>query len=190
MDVKKDAWYYDAIVYAVQKGIMAGVSKMEFDPMGSLTRSQMAQVLYNHAGKPDGEFENCFSDVEDGAWYAGAVLWAAKSGITVGIGDSLFGTGNPITREQFLKMLYIYGIGEGKITQVDLSEDTQLKMYSDQGNISEWAKEAFAFFVKKNVISGKPDKEDELILDPQGELTRAEAARIISNYNLMLPVTE
>ena len=83
-------------------------------------------------------------------------------------------------------MLYVHGIGEGKITQAEMTDDDLQEHYPDYKDISDWAKESFRFFVKQQVISGKPGSGDVLFLDPQGELTRAEAAQIMNNYDQLL----
>ena len=110
-DVDEDAWYHEAVDYALDNGLMSGVSSREFAPGSTLTRAMVAQMLYSLEGKPAAGSAD-FADVAEGAWYADAISWAAGEGIVSGYGDT-FGPNDPITREQLAAILYRYAKNEG-----------------------------------------------------------------------------
>ena len=188
-DVIEGQWYYDSVKYVYENEIMRGYSEYVFDPNGVMTRSQMAQVLYSCSGSPDVKFKKKFSDVKEDAWYAKAVIWAAKQNITQGIGNGLFGPDQSITREQFFRMLYFYGVGIGKIQREEGAEnanytDDSVTRFVDWEETSDWAREATHFFVNKGVINGK-NTDNGLKLDSKAGLTRAEAARLVYCFSTM-----
>ena len=90
-DVSSGEWYYDAVAYVYEKGLMDGTSAVTFDPGAVLTRAMTAQVLWNLAGSPAAPGGAGFTDVAADAWYAGAVNWAAAQGIVAGYDTGAFG---------------------------------------------------------------------------------------------------
>ena len=86
-DVAKSAWYYKAVEYVAENGIMSGVSAREFAPNAGFSRAMLAQTLYAMSGKPTVKVEGTFADVAANAWYADAVNWAAEKGYVSGVGD-------------------------------------------------------------------------------------------------------
>ena len=105
-DVAEGAWYYDAVLWAVEKGITTGMTETTFVPEASCTRAQAVTFLWRANGKPAVSGTLSFADVEPESWYAPAVKWAADNGITVGVGDGLFGVGQTCTRAQIVTFLY------------------------------------------------------------------------------------
>ena len=99
-DVEAGAWYAGAVEYCVESGLMNGVSGDRFDPGGTMTRSMLATVLYRASGSPAASGDAPFSDVEVDSWYGPAVLWSIQQGLFTGYGNGLFGTNDPVTREQ------------------------------------------------------------------------------------------
>ena len=89
-DVAKNAWYYNAVEYVAENGIMSGVSAREFAPNAGFSRAMLAQTLYAMSGKPAVKAESIFADVAANAWYADAVNWAAEKGYVSGVGDGKF----------------------------------------------------------------------------------------------------
>lgn len=109
VDVAAGAWYYDAVKWAVDNNITAGVSATSFAPEQSCTRAQMVSFLWRAAGSPKASSGvNPFTDVAAGSWYYDAVLWAVDKGITAGIGDGKFGPEQTVTRGQTVTFLYRY----------------------------------------------------------------------------------
>ena len=131
-DVPADAWYSEAVAWAVEQGVMQGVSGGLFDPDGAVTRATVWTVLSRMAGEETDGGES---------WYAKAQAWAVAEGISDGTNPE--GT---ITREQLAAMLYRYS-GSPE-TEADLSG------YPDSGDVSGWAADAMAWAVETGLITG------------------------------------
>ncbi|WP_409967399.1 S-layer homology domain-containing protein [Bengtsoniella intestinalis] len=127
-DVSDDAYYYDAVIWAVENGITSGYSDGTFRPTTSCTRAQAVTFLYRAAGEPDVTGENPFSDVNTDAYYYNAVLWAVEMGITSGTGDGTTFSANAVcSRSQIATFMY-RAAGEpavdGSNPFADIDEDT------------------------------------------------------------------
>ena len=105
-DVAEDAYYAKAVAWAVENGITGGTGDGKFSPDATCTRAQAVTFLYRASGSPAVSGSAAFSDVATDAYYASAVKWAEKNGITGGIGNGLFGSGNNCTRGQIVTFLY------------------------------------------------------------------------------------
>ena len=154
-DVDEDAWYHEAVDYALDNGLMSGVSDREFAPGSTLTRAMVAQMLYSLEGKPAAGSAD-FADVAEGAWYADAISWAAGEGIVSGYGDT-FGPNDPITREQLAAILYRYAQNEGYKTS---QSGKGTEGYLDASSISSYAVKAMDWAVNAGLLSGKGNNTD------------------------------
>lgn len=175
-DIVKDEWYTPAVEFCYVNGYMQGVSESEFNHSGIATREQMMMILANMTGEDISEYtESSFSDVEAGQWYTAAVAWAQERGYTNGIGNGKFGLGKTITREETVTVFYNYAVINtfGQAVAEDLSE------FTDGDTVSDWANEAMRWACENDVIKGNNNK-----IDPQGNLTRAQAAQLIYNIQL------
>ena len=105
-DVPADAFYAKAVAWAVENGITSGTGEGKFSPNSTCTRAQAVTFLYRASGGPAVSGKAEFSDVSTTAFYADAVTWAAKKGITTGIGGGLFGSDNDCTRGQIVTFLW------------------------------------------------------------------------------------
>ncbi len=106
-DVKKGAWYYNAVLWAMENGITSGVSSERFGVRQPCTREQAVTFLWASQNKPKAQtITSPFTDVNQGDWFYHAVLWAAENRITVGIGNDLFGVGQSCTRAQIITFLF------------------------------------------------------------------------------------
>ena len=105
-DVPADAFYAKAVAWAVENGITSGTGEGKFSPNAICTRAQSVTFLYRASGSPAVSGSAEFSDVSTTAFYADAVAWAAKKGITTGIGGGLFGSDNDCTRSQIVTFLW------------------------------------------------------------------------------------
>ena len=105
-DVPADAFYAKAVAWAVENGITSGTGESKFSPNSACTRAQAVTFLYRASGNPAVSGSAEFSDVATNAYYADAVAWAAKKGITTGIGGGLFGSDNDCTRGQIVTFLW------------------------------------------------------------------------------------
>ena len=105
-DVAGDAYYAEAVRWALSEGITTGTSDHTFSPDAVCTREQAVTFLWRAAGSPAVSGESAFEDVGADAYYARAVAWAAQNGVTNGISQALFGTGSDCTRAQIVTFLY------------------------------------------------------------------------------------
>lgn len=177
-DVDNGQWYYPAVGFVVENGLMNGYGDDTFGPSNKLKRSEFAQILYNAEGKPDISNEDLgypFEDVAGDVWYADAVYWARLNGIVEGVTDTAFGPDKYITREQLAVMLYRYA----EFKEYDLTKgDATLNDFTDKAAISAYAKTAMEWAVSVGVVNGKENK----ILDPKGTAKRAEVAQMLQNF--------
>lgn len=154
-DVPAGSWYYDAVAYVSENGLMNGVDAGTFDPNGTLTRAMIWTILARLEGV----------DTEGGAsWYAKAQAWAMESGVSDG--EDPMGA---ITREQLVTMLWRYSGAPG----VEF-----LLTAPDAGKISSWAMDAMRWAVSEGIIEG----DETGAVNPTGSATRAEAAAIFMRF--------
>ena len=169
-DVDQTQWYHQAVDYALEKGLMNGVSGHRFSPGGRTTRAMAVTILYRMAGSPKTGSAR-FSDVKDSAWYAGAVNWAAKAGIVSGMTADTFRPEDPVTREQLAAILYRYAL----LTGLSGGKQADLSGYKDRSKIDGYAKTPLAWAVGNGLITGRDGK----LLAPQDRASRAETAMIL-----------
>ena len=173
-DVSEKAWYYNAVKFNYEKGMIKGTTDTTFDPNGDLTRGMLVTILWRMEGNPK-VTTNQFTDVGKDVWYSTAVNWAANNRIVSGYGNGKFGPNDKITREQLAVMLRNYAIYKKK----DVSARTDLSKFADNKYISSYAKDAVSWAVANKIISGKSEGTR---VDPHGKATRAEAAAMLYNY--------
>ncbi len=171
-DVSYTNWYYDAVKFVYDKGIMDGVSYYRFAPDATITRGMVVTMLWRMAGEPY-ESSAGFTDVASGRYYSTAVAWAAKNGIVEGMTSSTFAPDQAITREQLASILYRYAKWLGFS-----GTGTDISGYTDAGKVSDYAYDAMCWAVKTGVVTGTSAK----VLDPQGTATRAAAAQMFMNF--------
>ena len=170
-DVKSGDWFYEAVQYVYDKGMMTGVSADRFAPASTTTRGMIVTILYRLENEPAVSGGSAFTDVESGAWYADAVAWAAANDIVNGTSATTFAPNSPITREQMAAILYRYAAYKG----YDVSQKADLSGYTDAASISGYAKDALAWANAQKLITGVTDTT----LNPQGSATRAQVAIIL-----------
>ena len=169
-------WFYDAVAYVYENGIMAGTDETIFDPYMELDRAQAAQLFYNLEGQPTVTGDSTFTDVTSGHWAVDAITWAAQNDIVAGIGGGLYDPDSNVTREQFAVMLHNYAQYKGY--DVSVGEDTNILSYADAFDISDYAYPAMQWACGAGIINGMGDGT----LMPQGKATRAEAATMLMNF--------
>ncbi len=169
-DVSNDDWHYEAVRFVQERGLMNGYSDSRFGPNEPLSRAQLAQILFNKAGRPVVNYLLDFSDVAGEAWYTEAIRWATSQGIVGGYGNGMFGPNDPITREQLAVMLWRYS-GSPAATNKDLH-------FTDADKASGYALEALRWAVGNGILNGYGDGR----LGPQGQATRAQVAQMLKNY--------
>ena len=174
-DVKATDWYYSAVSYAYENGMMGGTGGDAFSPDAATTRGMIVTILHRLEGTPAAE-GTAFSDVAAGAYYANAVAWASENGIVGGYGNGKFGPDDPITREQLAAILYRYAQYAGR--DVSVGEDTNILSYTDFSDLSEWAIPAMQWACGAGLITGLGGG----VLNPKGNATRAQAAAILMRF--------
>ena len=105
-DVNPNAYYYKAVLWALEEGITTGMTRTEFAPNEACTRGQVVTFLWRAEGKPDAPAANPFADVSPTSYYARAVSWAVDQGVTNGISQTSFAPGDACTRAQIVTFLY------------------------------------------------------------------------------------
>lgn len=169
-DVAADAWYAGSVDYCVENELMSGTGDTVFSPATAMSRSMLATVLYRSEGSPAVTGSAVFSDVAAGSWYSDAVSWTSQNEIVSGYGNGLFGTNDPVTREQIATILWR---SEGSPAPVGTAG-----AFADQSSISAYAVSAVTWARENGIINGKNGN----LFDPRGNATRAEVATILMNY--------
>ena len=109
---------------------MSGTSTTTFAPNGTMTRSMLATTLYREAGSPAVSGSDAFTDTQEGAWYADAVLWASQEGVISGNGNGLFGTNDPVSREQIATILWRYAGSPSADAGQDFADESEIASYA------------------------------------------------------------
>lgn len=172
-DVKTGDWFYDAVSYVYTEGLMTGTGTYTFSPSAPTSRAMLVTILWRLQGEPYVSGSS-FNDVKSSAYYYDAVRWAARYGIVEGYEGNVFKPDDAITREQFAAILYRYA----EYCKYSTSASTNLSAYKDNAKVSSWAGTAMKWAVAKGLFEG-----DNLgNLDPQGQTTRAAAAKLLMAF--------
>lgn len=171
--MEKSAWYYDAVVYAYQNGLMIGTSATTFGPDIITSRAMIATILYRLEGSPQVSGSS-FTDVKSNMYYTDAVTWASVNGIVAGYGDGTFGPDKAITREEMATMLYRYAAYKG----YDLTNKKDLSGYSDSAEVSDFALEPLQWATGEGLIVHMGDGT----LAPHSSADRAQVATILMRF--------
>ena len=174
-DVVEGAWYYDSIRYTYENGLIAGYPNGLFGINDTITRGQIATILWRMEESPAVNYAMTFEDVGEGMYYADAIRWAASEGIVGGYSDTQFGPNDAITREQLAAILWRYA--QHKEYDVSVGEDTNILSYADALTVSEWAVPAMQWANGAGLIQGSDNN-----LMPKGNATRAQAATILHRF--------
>ena len=150
-----------------ENGIIKGMTPTTFEPEGTLTRGQVATLLYRMAGEPEVTGKTTFTDVPEKAWYATAIAWAQQEKIVNGTSETTFEPEGAVTRAQLVTMLYRMA-GEPEVKEAATFKDLK----------ADWYKNAVAWAEDMKVVNGTT----ETTFEPEGLCTRAQAAKILSIY--------
>ena len=197
-DISKNSWQYEPVKRANELGLMNGVSATRFDPNKRLTRAEAAMILYNLKGGGKTYSRYSFKDVKAGAWYADAVEWMFRKGITSGITYDRFGVNEYITRQDLVTMIYRMYEYEwdlnGNYSDIYVRESL-VYTFTDSYKISDYALPAMRFAAGIcMVITHNPTVHCNVSpiitghngrINPKGFCTRAEAAVIIGNVYII-----
>ena len=175
-DVDEAAWYFDAVRYVFENGLLQGTSDTLFSPDLTTTRAMIVTVLWRMAEEPVINYAMTFDDVPEGLWYSEAVRWAAGEGIVTGYDDTRFGPNDAVTREQLAAMLYRYAVNQGR--DVSVGEDTNILSYADAFSVSEYAVSALQWACGEGIVTGR----DDGTLSPQDSALRSEFAAMLMRF--------
>ena len=163
-DVSTSAYYYEAVKWAQEKGITGGVGNSLFAPNQPCTRAQIVTFLWRAAGSPVVNYLMPFTDVDEGAYYAEAVRWAASCGIVTGQTETTFGTDSVCTRAQAAAMIYRCAQAQGK------GFTGAWMFHLPFTDVPEWAYESVAWCYMNGVTTGV----SETSFAPGNDCTRAQ----------------
>ena len=175
-DVNENDWFAPYVEYVYEYGLMNGTTKNTFEPNSTCTRAMAATVLYRIDGEPAVSEPATFTDLVD-AWYKDPIAWAEDEGVVNGVGDGKFNPSGLVTREQLVTMIWRYA------GSPEPAAEGGIDSYPDAKSVSDWAVKAFNWAIARGIINGKDGK-----LEPAGNATRAEFAKIITVYDT--PCTE
>ena len=174
-DVADDAWYYDAVKYVNENGLMGGnKSDTTFEPMTPMNRAMLVTLLWRAEGEPTPSDAAPFDDLSQ-SWYLDAVAWAVEEGITDGVGDGKFAPDLKLSRETLAAMIFRYTKYKG----VDTSGAGDLDKFPDGADVSSWAEDGLKWAVGTGILNGK-ETDAGVILAARTTTNRAEVATMIS----------
>ena len=173
-DVSSGDWFYEAIRYVTQNGLMNGTGSGAFSPNATITRGMLVTILYRLDGEPTVSGTCPFTDIPSGSYCEKAATWAAANGIISGYGDGRFGPSDAVTREQLAAILYRYAQYKG----YDLSGSADLTGFTNQGTVGSFARPAMAWANGNGFINGTAGGA----LAPKGTATRAQTAMILMRF--------
>lgn len=182
-DVPEDAWYHDYVYDLVYRGVVNGMTATTYEPAGTLTRAQFVKLLACSLADAETlktyEGKHPFKDSE-GHWAEAYIAWAKDKGIVEGVSATEFDPEAPITREQMATIFGRYALKQG----IELPKDAApAESFPDADKISEYARE----FVELMRIAGILNGYEDGTFRPQGNATRAEAAKL---FSLFLSITD
>ncbi len=172
-DVCETDWYYTAVKYVLENGLMQGTDT-GFAPEEQMTRAMLVTVLYRIEQPQAPLSAHGFADVAEDMWYSDAVAWAAANGLVTGVSRTGFAPEENITREQMACILYRYAAMKGYA----MDSLASLDGFADAGHISAWAKEALQWAHAAGLIAGT----SETALSPERTATRAQVATILMRF--------
>ena len=166
---------HTAVDFMVANGYMYGMSETSFGPLVTLNRAMMVTILYSAAGRPAVEDAPVFTDVPADAYFAAPVAWAAKNGITSGVGNNLFAPGKSLTRTELVTFLYAFA----KAQNWDVTAAADLSAYTDVGNIPAFALKPFQWAVANGIVAGT----SATTLSPEAVTNRLQVSMMV--YRLL-----
>lgn len=171
VDVPAGAYYYDAVLWAAEGGIVTGTDAVHFSPDASCTRAQLVTFLWRAAGSPVVNYAMNFNDVDSGAYYAEAVRWAASEKIVEGTTAETFAPDATVTRAQMVTMLYRFAKAQGMDTT---QGGMAIREFDGFDAVPAYALEAMDWAVNADVLKGDNNR-----LLPQDNCTRAQIVTML-----------
>lgn len=171
VDVPAGAYYYDAVLWAAEGGIVTGTDAVHFSPAASCTRAQLVTFLWRAAGSPVVNYAMNFNDVDGGVYYAEAVRWAASEKVVEGTTAETFAPDAAVTRAQMVTMLYRFAKAQGMDTT---QGGMAIREFDDFDAVPAYALEAMDWAVNAGVLKGDNNR-----LLPQDNCTRAQIVTML-----------
>lgn len=171
VDVPAGAYYYDAVLWAAEGGIVTGTDAVHFSPDAFCTRAQLVTFLWRAAGSPVVNYAMNFNDVDSGAYYAEAVRWAASEKVVEGTTAETFAPDAAVTRAQMVTMLYRFAKARGMDTT---QGGMAIREFDDFDAVPAYALEAMDWAVNAGVLKGDNNR-----LLPQDNCTRAQIVTML-----------
>ena len=167
--MQEGAYYYDPVLWAVEKGITSGTAETAFSPDAVCTRAQVVTFLWRTAGSPESAGTSPFTDVSPDDYYAQAVQWAVEKGITTGTSETTFSPGSAVTRAQTAAFLWRMA-GSAKASGENPFADVQEGDYYYDAVL--WA-----------AAAGVTKGTSETTFSPQGPCTRGQIVTFLYRYS-------
>lgn len=169
-DVAEGKWYTEPVLQMSDAGAVTGFPDGTFQPDGTVTRAQVANVLFKLAGGIPVNYLMAFSDVDQEAWYAEGIRWAAAQKIVTGA-DGMFRPNDPVTRQDLAVMLARWQQAEGVV----LDQTGEAPAFADNDQIAPYAAESVYLMQKAGVINGIDGS-----FQPKGTATRAQLCKMLA----------
>ena len=174
------AWYHDGVHFALENGIMNGVSDQMFAPNSSTSRAMIVTMLWRMEGEPVVNDTTRFADVPSDTWYTEAVRWAASERIVDGYSAERFAPNDNVSREQLATILWRYAKYKG--TDKIPASKINLGIYLDAEHISRWAYDGMQWAVNAGLITGVGNDK----LSPETDASRAQVATMLMRYGKII----
>ena len=181
LDVDESAWYAKYVEDGTNLGLFMRADY--FNPTSNSTRAQFITVLGREYERETGTTitgtgNGGFSDVVPGSYYSKYVVWGARNGIVLGMGNGTFGTKDNLTREQLATFLFRMASKSGLVSGSSSFDTSVLQRFGDGSKVSDYAKQAMSWAVNVKILVGDNNGK----LNPKSPATRAEMATMFSRY--------
>lgn len=175
-DVPPNAWYFSAVEYLTEQGVISGLPDGSFQPQSDITRAQFLMMLAQASGQTINgtRFQQVFQDVNPASWCAGCIAWGVKEKVVSGMGENTFAPDAPITRQQMAVMLCRFN----KNVMGRIFSKKQAPLFNDETTVSSWAHSEVNTASSVGWMNGYEDKT----FRPNQNATRAEAAQVVFRY--------
>lgn len=179
-DVDEKEWYYEAVYFVCDQGMMNGMGNDIFYPEGKTTRAQIAAMIHRLCGASGvvDILTEPFDDVCEAHWFCDAVAYAYNGGVINGLSENIFGPDIAASRQDMITMLFRMMNSAGLVA----NPTGDLSQFADGDQVSAYARDAMSWAVGEGLIVGIANADGELELCPLGAATRAQLATIIMRF--------
>ncbi len=174
-DVTSGKWFYESVMYLVDKGILKGKTERNFAPNDSITRAEFVAILARMSGQTMPDAGNNFTDVKATSWYSKNISWAVNAGIAKGVTENQFAPNAKISRQDMAVMITRYT----DYMKKNLSDTNKEIKFTDSENVGNYAKDAVVKMQKAGIINGIKAADGSYSFAPKNNATRAETAKMI-----------